>query len=74
MYKRKDTVVGRPDIQKFSGVVDAPGANKGIFLTTSSFIKEAREYTKNINNKKIVLTDENQLDKYMIDVNGEVSL
>ena len=32
-----DTVVGRPEIQKFSGALDTPGANKGIFITTSTF-------------------------------------
>lgn len=70
----KDTVVGRPEIQKFSGALDTPGANKGIFITTSTFTKEAREYAKNINNKKIVLIDGNQLAKYMIDFNVGVSL
>lgn len=30
----KDTVVGRPEIQKFSGALDTPGATKGIFITT----------------------------------------
>lgn len=68
-----DTVVGRPEIQKFSGALDTPGANKGIFITTSNFTKEAREYVKNINNKKIVLIDGMQLAQYMIDFNIGVS-
>lgn len=70
----KDTVVGRPEIQKFSGALDTPGATKGIFITTSTFTKEAKEYAKNINNKKIVLIDGNQLAKFMIDFNVGVSL
>ena len=70
----KDTVVGRPEIQKFSGALDTPGATKGIFITTSTFTKEAKEYTKNINNKKIVLIDGSQLAKFMIDFNVGVSL
>ena len=70
----KDTVVGRPEIQKFSGALDTPGATKGIFITTSTFTKEAKEYAKNINNKKIVLIDGSQLAKFMIDFNVGVSL
>ncbi len=70
----KDTVVSRPEIQKFSGALDTPGATKGIFITTSTFTKEAKEYAKNINNKKIVLIDGSQLAKFMIDFNVGVSL
>ncbi|MGL5751297.1 MAG: restriction endonuclease [Paraclostridium sp.] len=70
----KDAVVGRPEIQKFSGALDTPGATKGIFITTSTFTKEAKEYAKNINNKKIVLIDGSQLAKFMIDFNVGVSL
>ena len=47
---------------------------KGIFITISTFTKEAIEYAKNINNKKIVLIDGNQLSKLMIDFNVGVSL
>lgn len=70
----KDTMVGRPEIQKFSGALDTPGATKGVFITTSTFTKEAKEYAKNINNKKIVLIDGSQLAKFMIDFNVGVSL
>jgi len=69
-----DAVVGRPEIQKFSGALDTPGANKGIFITTSTFSKEAKEYSKNINNKKIILIDGQQLAEYMIEFNVGVSL
>ena len=70
----KDTTVGRAYIQKFSGALDIPGVTKGIFITISTFTKEAIEYAKNINNKKIVLIDGNQLSKLMIDFNVGVSL
>lgn len=70
----KDTVVGRPEIQKFSGALDTPGATKGIFITTSTFTKEAKEYVTTLNNKKIVLIDGSQLAKFMIDFNVGVSL
>ena len=69
----KDTVVGRPEIQKFSGALDTPGASKGIFITTSTFSKEAREYVKAINTKNIVLIDWIQLAQYMIEFNVGVS-
>lgn len=69
----KDTVVGRPEIQKFSGALDTPGASKGIFITTSTFSKEAREYVKVINTKNIVLIDGMQLAEYMIEFNVGVS-
>lgn len=68
-----DTVVGRPEIQKFSGALDTPGANKGVFITTSKFSREAREYVENINTKKIILIDGMQLAQYMIDFNVGVS-
>lgn len=70
----KDTVVGRPEIQKFSGALDTPGASKGIFITTSTFSKEAREYVKAINTKNIVLIDGMQLAQYMIEFNVGVSV
>lgn len=70
----KDSVVGRPEIQKFSGALDTPGANKGIFITTSTFSKEAIEYAKGLTSKKIVLIDGRQLAEYMIDFNVGVSV
>lgn len=69
----KDTIVGRPEIQKFSGALDTPGASKGIFITTSTFSEQAREYVKAINTKNIVLIDGMQLAQYMIEFNVGVS-
>ncbi|XZI79735.1 restriction endonuclease [Clostridium perfringens] len=69
----RDTVVGRPEIQKFSGALDTPGANKGVFITTSKFSREAKEYVENINTKKIILIDGMQLAQYMIAFNVGVS-
>jgi restriction system protein len=61
-------VVGRPEIQKFVGALAGQGAKKGIFITTSSFTKEANEYTPR-NETKIVLIDGVQLAQLMIDYN-----
>lgn len=60
--------VGRPEIQKFVGALAGQGAKKGIFITTSSFTKEALEYTPR-NETKIVLIDGVQLAQLMIDYN-----
>lgn len=59
-------VVGRPEIQKFVGALAGQGAKKGIFITTSTFSKEATEYTPK-NETKIVLIDGKQLSQLMID-------
>lgn len=60
------SVVGRPEIQRFVGALAGQGAKKGIFITTSSFTKEAKEYTPK-NETKIVLIDGEQLAQLMID-------
>ena len=60
------SVVGRPEIQNFVGALAGQGAKKGIFITTSSFTKEAMEYTPK-NETKIVLIDGEQLAQLMID-------
>lgn len=42
--KRWEGTVGRPEIQKFAGALQGQRARKGVFITTSIFTKEAREY------------------------------
>src|SRR5687768_9726109 len=61
-------VVGRPELHKFVGALAGQGAKKGIFLTTSSFTKEALEYVPK-NETKIVLIDGARLAQLMIDYN-----
>lgn len=61
-------VVGRPELQKFVGALAGQGAKKGIFITTSSFTKDALEYVPK-NETKIVLIDGGQLAQLMIDYN-----
>lgn len=62
------TIVGRPEIQKFVGALAGQGAKKGIFITTSSFSKDALEYQPK-NETKVVLIDGSQLAQLMIDYN-----
>jgi restriction system protein len=59
-------VVGRPEIHKFVGALAGQGAKKGIFITTSSYTKDAIEYIPR-NETKIVLIDGEQLANLMID-------
>jgi restriction system protein len=65
-------IVGRPEIHKFVGALAGQGAKKGIFITTSSFTKEALDYSPK-NETKIVLIDGEQLAQFMIDFNIGVS-
>lgn len=66
--KRWENQVGRPEIQKFAGALQGKRARKGIFITTSTFSKEAMEYAANIETK-IILIDGNELAGFMIDNN-----
>ena len=64
--KRWDNVVGRPEIQKFAGALLGQKARKGIFITTSSFTKEAAGYAKGLETK-VILVDGSNLARLMID-------
>ena len=71
--KRWESVVGRPEIQKFVGALQGQRAKKGVFITTSDFTKEAVDYVRNIDNK-VVLINGALLANLMIDHNVGVSL
>ena len=64
--------VGRPDVMQFAGALQAQKANKGIFITTSKFSNEARNYVSQIGSK-IVLIDGEQLTNLMIENDVGVS-
>jgi len=68
-----DKPVGSPDIDQFAGALSKKKAIKGIFITTSTFTKDAlasmREYAS-----RIILIDGNKLADYMIDHNVGVSV
>jgi restriction system protein len=64
--KRWDGIVGRPEIQKFAGALQGQRSRKGIFITTSSFSREALEYVKLIDTK-IILIDGLRLAALMFD-------
>jgi len=70
--KRWETVVGRPEIQKFVGALTGQRARKGVFITTSGFTKDALDYVSRIE-MKIVLIDGETLAQMMIEHNVGVS-
>lgn len=65
--KRWSSTVGVEQIRSFVGALDEYGGNKGVFITTSCYSADARNYTSK--NKKIVLIDGMQLCQYMIECN-----
>ena len=64
--KRWQGTVGRPEIQKFVGALHGQRARKGVFMTTSAFSLEARDYVSSID-VKVVLLDGMQIANLMID-------
>lgn len=71
--KRWDNAtVGRPEIQKFVGALHGRRAKKGIFLTTSTFSKEAKDYADGLETK-VILIDGPELAELMFDYGVGVS-
>lgn len=68
-----DNIIGRPEIQKFVGALQGQRARKGVFITTSSFTSDAKEYTERIDTK-VVLIDGRQLVSLMMDFDVGVSI
>lgn len=71
--KRWEAPVGRPEIQKFAGALQGQRARKGVFITTSSFTREAREYVSRID-PRIILIDGPKLTELMVDYDIGVSM
>ena len=69
--KRWKGNVGSPQIAGFAGALAGKGANKGIFITTSNFTKDARDFVAQ--GFKIILIDGKRLAQLMIDHNVGVS-
>lgn len=60
-----ETKVGRPAIQQFIGSLTGEGATKGVFVTTSAFSAEAKDYLTKVQHR-VVLIDGSQLARLMI--------
>lgn len=65
--------IGRPDIQAFVGALTGAQADRGIFITTSSFTAEARAYAERIASR-IVLIDGERLATEMVNRNVGVEV
>lgn len=61
-----ENAVGRPDIQKFAGALQGARASTGVFITTSRFSAEAREYASNLP-VRVALIDGNELAELMVE-------
>lgn len=70
--KRWEGTVGRPDIQRFAGALQGQRAKKGVFITTSNFSREAKEYAALIDTR-IILIDGTRLAELMVEHNIGVS-
>lgn len=68
-----DQAVGRPDIQQFVGALAGKQANRGIYITTSRFTPEAKEFVKNLN-VRVILIDGEHLAQLMIEYGVGVSV
>ena len=70
--KRWASSVGRPTVQMFAGSLEGKRASKGVFITTSAFTGEARDYVKSIG-KTIILIAGPTLAKLMTEYGVGVS-
>lgn len=58
--------IGRPDVQAFVGSLVGLGATKGVFVTTSTFSPQARDFVKHLS-QRVILIDGRQLADLMIE-------
>jgi restriction system protein len=64
--KRWKANVGRPEIQNFVGALAGKKALKGVFITTSAFHDNARDYATGLH-QKVILIDGQRLAELMIE-------
>jgi restriction system protein len=64
--KRWSAPVGRPEVQRFAGALHGFRAKKGVFITTSSFTRDAVAYAAQIDTR-IVLVDGEKLSELMFE-------
>jgi restriction system protein len=63
--KRWQSSVGRPEVQAFYGALAGQRANRGVFITTSTFTQQAVEFAGSV--ERIVLVDGSKLAELMIE-------
>lgn len=72
--KRWEGSVGEGPIRDFKGALDAKGAQKGVFITTSAFTPAAMQAARNSRSYKIVLIDGQRLADLMVEHDLGVSV
>jgi len=70
--KRWENTISPGEIHKFVGALHGKKANKGVFITTSSFSEKALNYALQVGTK-VILIDGEQLAQLMIDYDVGVS-
>jgi restriction system protein len=68
-----DHRIGRQDIQAFVGALHGQQASRGIFITTSSFSRDAKVYADRVG-ARVVLIDGPELTRLMVEHNCGVSV
>src|SRR5436190_21698647 len=63
--KRWANTVGRPEIQQFVGALNGHRASKGVFITTSTFSREAMDFADSVN-PRVILVDGAELAELML--------
>ena len=66
--------MNKQEIQRFLGAVAGQGGIKGLFITTSSFTKEAINFAKKQLQVKLILVDGKMLANLMMEYNLGVSV
>jgi restriction system protein len=61
-----DQTVSAHDVRSFAGALEDKGARKGVFVTTSTFSRDAISYAERQQHKRIVLIDGDRLADLMI--------
>ena len=64
-YAQSNTV-GRPEVQAFVGSLVGLGATKGVFVTTSTFSPQARDFVQHLS-QRVILLDGQKLTDLMIE-------
>jgi restriction system protein len=65
---KPESTIGRPEVQGFVGALQEKKAKRGIFITTASFSKGAKEYIEKIQDP-IILIDGEELVRLMFEYN-----
>ena len=71
--RNADTIFDSAEVQKFFGALAGQGIQKGLFITTAKFTKEAQSYAAKQSATKVVLVDGEKLTKLMIEYNVGLS-